>query len=108
MDNLYLKTEIKTSNRDPRLINARFTYGMVLLGLALVQQDEAEKAKAKAKKGADDGEDETGEEDTDVNIEQKVAEFTQAVAPVLLPMIDSLGDLDDDLVPTVVGSGEAT
>ena len=34
MDNLYLKTEIKPSNRDPRLINARFTYGMVLLGLA--------------------------------------------------------------------------
>ena len=109
MDNLYLKTEIKPSNRDPRLINARFTYGMVLLGLALVQQDEVEKAKTKMKKSSKDDEvEEQDEDETEENIEQKVAEFTQAVAPVLLPMIDSLGDLDDDQIPSVVGSGEAT
>jgi hypothetical protein len=38
-----------------------------------------------------------------------VAEFTQAIAPVLLPMIESLGDLDEsDTVPTYAGAGEAT
>jgi hypothetical protein len=104
MDNLYLKTEIKPANKDPRLINARFTYGMVLLGLALVQQDEAEKAKV-VKANEDD---ESEDDEAEANIEQKVADFTQAVAPVLLPMIDSLGDLDDDQVPVIAGSGEAT
>jgi hypothetical protein len=113
MDNIYLKTEMKPSNRDPRLINARFTYGMVLLGLALVQQDEAEKAKAAAKKSKVEEEEEEEEEescddDGEVNIAQKVADFTQAVAPVLLPMIESLGALDEDQVPSVAGSGEPT
>lgn len=107
MDNLYLKTEIKPAHRDPEIIRARFTYGMVLLGLALVMQDEAEKAKAKAKNS--DAEDEEERDDAaEVNIERRVAEFTQAVAPVLLPMIDSLGYLDEVPVLAIAGSGEAT
>jgi hypothetical protein len=106
MDNLYLKTEIKPAHRDPEVTRARFTYGLVLLGLALVQEHEA--AKAKAKK-ADAEEEEREEEDKgEANIERRVAEFTRAVAPVLLPMIESLGDLDEDPTPAVVGSGEAT
>jgi hypothetical protein len=103
MDNLYLKTEIKPAHRDPQVTRARFTYGLVLLGLALVQENEA--AKAKAKKA--DAEEE-GEEEGEANIQRRVAEFTRAIAPVLLPMIESLGDLDEDAVPAVVGSGEAT
>jgi hypothetical protein len=106
MDNLYLNTEIKPAHRDPKLVRARFTYGMVLLGLALVQQDEVEKAKAKEKKSED--KEEPRDDEQDVNIEQRVAEFTQAVAPVLLPMIESLGDLDEDQIPAIVGSGEGT
>jgi hypothetical protein len=106
MDNLYLKTEIKPAHRNPEVTRARFTYGLVLLGLAMVQQHEA--AKAKAKK-ADAAEEEREEEDEgEANIERRVAEFTRAVAPVLLPMIESLGDLDEDRTPDVVGSGEAT
>ena len=50
MDNLYLNTEIKPVHCEPKVVRARFTYGMVLLGLALVQQDEVEKAKIKTKK----------------------------------------------------------
>jgi hypothetical protein len=46
VDNLYLKTEMKQAKgAEPNMLKARFTYGMVLLGLALVQQDEVEKAK---------------------------------------------------------------
>ncbi|MBM3982078.1 MAG: hypothetical protein FJ304_17805 [Planctomycetes bacterium] len=102
MDNIYLNSELKPSKADPKLLRARFTYGMVLLGLALVQQDEAEKARAKK-----DGE-EAGVDEALANVECRVAEFTQAVAPVLLPMIDSLGDLNEEEVPAVVGSGDAT
>jgi hypothetical protein len=107
MDNLYLKTEIKPAASDPKLIRARFTYGMVLLGLALVQQDEFEKTQ-KGKKGGKEEEEEGDEDSTETNIEERVATFTQAVAPVLLPMIDSLGDLDDDQMPTIPNSGDAT
>jgi hypothetical protein len=83
---------------------ARFTYGVVLLGLALVQDNEGEKAKTKKV----EAEEERGEEEGETNIERRVAEFTRAIAPVLLPMIASLGDLDEETIPAIVGSGEAT
>ena len=37
------------------------------------------------------------------NIERLVAEFTRAVAPILLSMIESLGNLDGEPVPTLAG-----
>jgi hypothetical protein len=104
MDNLYLKTEMKPAQSDPEVTRARFTYGVVLLGLALVQDNEAEKAKTKKVEAEEKGEEEEGE----ANIERRVAEFTRAIAPVLLPMIASLGDLDEEAIPATVGSGEAT
>jgi hypothetical protein len=70
-----------------------------------VQENEA--AKGKAKRAAAEEEKEENDEE-EANIERRVAEFTRAVAPVLLPMIESLGDLDEDPTPAVVGSGEAT
>jgi hypothetical protein len=107
---LYLKTEVKPATRDPKLINARFTYCMVLLVLALMQQDEFEKAQKEKTRGrGHEGEgDEDGDETAETNIEERVAAFTQAVAPVLLPMIDSLGGLEDDEMPTIPNSGDAT
>ncbi len=104
MDNLYLKTEMKPTQSDPEVTRARFTYGVVLLGLALVQHNETEKAKAKKAEPEEKGEEDEGEAD----IERRVAEFTRAIAPVLLPMIASLGELDEEAIPATVGSGEAT
>ncbi|NMC20338.1 MAG: hypothetical protein GYA33_07945 [Thermogutta sp.] len=105
MDNVYLKTELKLGHRDPEVTRARFTYGLVLLGLALVQENEA--AKTKPEVADAEGEEEENE-GGEVNIERRVAEFTRAVAPVLLPMIESLGDLDDEPAPSIGGSGEPT
>ncbi len=104
MDNLYLKTEMKPAHHDPEVTRARFTYGLVLLGLALVQENEAVKAKGK-KTDAEETED---EHEGEANIERRVADFTRAVAPVLLPMIESLGDLDQEPAAAILGSGEAT
>jgi hypothetical protein len=104
MDNLYLRTEMKPAHRNPEVTRARFTYGVVLLGLALVQENEV--AKAKGKKA--DAEEMQNDEEGEANIERRVAEVTRALAPVLLPMIESLGDLEEDPIPAVVGSGEAT
>ena len=104
MDNLYLKTELKLAGEDARITKLRFKYGLVLLGLALLQQemqraketisDEEEKANNDEVKGAD--------------IEKKVEDFSRAVAPVLIPLIESLGDLEVDESYTMDASGEET
>lgn len=80
MDNKYLKTEQKGSPKiDPELLNARFKYGMVLVGLACLTHDEKR----------------DGEEDENGTIYDKIYFFTKALAPMLLPMIASLGDIKD-------------
>ena len=104
VDNLYLKTEMKPAYTDPQVTQARFTYGLVLLGLALLQQEEVDK---KAQKAAI-VEDDEGETESGGNIEERVERMGTAVAPILLPMIESLGDLDEESVATVSGAGEAT
>ena len=43
------------------------------------------------------------EDEGEANIERRVAEFTRAVAPILLSMIESLGNLDGEPVPTLAG-----
>lgn len=102
MDNIYLKSELKSGSTDPEINRARFKYGLVLLGLAILQQDLQEKKRT-------DAEDRDEEfEDRKENIEDKVDAFSKAIAPVLIPMIVSLGDLEleDGFVKET--SGEAT
>jgi hypothetical protein len=91
VDNICLKTESKSSGIDADLLQARFMYGMVLLGLGLLHQESLM---------AEDRSDDERDVPNGANIEDKVEEFTRAVAPVLLPMIDYLGslDLEDDTV----------
>ena len=44
VDNLYLKTEMKSARVDIPLLKARFIYGMVLVGLGMLQQDTADQS----------------------------------------------------------------
>ena len=62
-----------------------------------------EAQKQKSGEASENGEDETGP-----NIEKRVEEFTKAVAPVLLPMINSLGSLDVEPAMASSTAGEAT
>ncbi len=82
IDNIYLKTEQKTNNEDPDLISAKFIYALVLLGLSILNN------KIHIKNDDDENEDETTED----NIE----EFSIAVAPVILPIINELGGLESE------------
>jgi len=102
-DNIYLKSEMKPKYQDSEVVSARFVYGMVLIGLALLQEDkQAEKLTSKAEtNGHERG-------DGIVPIEDRVEVFSRAVSPVLLPMIDYLGALDFKEEATVSTSGEAT
>jgi len=98
VDNLYLKTEMKPAKAEVGLLKARFTYGMVLIGLGLLQQDMADQS------------DQEEEEDNDrvEDIEERVERVTRALAPIMLPMIDSLGTLNEEDVGPNTASGEDT
>jgi hypothetical protein len=102
MDNLFLKSELKTGGDEIEMIRARWRYGLVLIGLALLHDENQEK-KTRA-----DAEEPSQEEETGESIESRVERFTRAIAPVLLPMIDSLGALELEEALGAVASGEAT
>lgn len=103
VDNIYLKSEMKPKNQDSEVVSARFVYGMVLLGLALLQEEkQAEELISKAEANGH-------ERDNDnTPVEDRVEVFSKAVSPVLLPMIDYLGALNLDDEATVNTSGEVT
>jgi len=83
MDNVYLQTEIKGSAKiDPKLLEARFEYGMVLLGISLLDFEE--------KRKKDDG---LVQKNDEMSIYDRISFFTKAISPTLLPMISSLGQL---------------
>ena len=87
MDNIHLLTEKKANSKiESKLLDARYKYGMVLIGIALLKDykdslndDQVEK----------DGYDE-------VSVYDKIAYITKVVSPILLPMISGLGDLQEE------------
>ncbi len=81
VDNRFLRLTQKESSDDPKLLEARFTYGLVLLGLSMLQPPSAPR-------GSDD---EAGDQSDDV--ETTIARSSTAIAPVLLPMIEAMGAL---------------
>lgn len=110
MDNVFLKTELKSTKNDIELIQKRWQYALVLVGLALLHEDRQQRKANHDGNGSigangprDDAEDGNSE-----TIEDKVAKVSTALAPVLLPMIDSLGSLDVEMTETANSSAEAT
>ncbi len=82
LDNVFLKTEIKGNTKiDPRLLEARFKYGMVLLGISLLNYFEKNKS---------------DEYTNGVSIYDEIFLVSKAISPILLPMISSLGNLELD------------
>jgi hypothetical protein len=101
MDNLFLKSELKVAGDEVDMIRARWKYGLVLMGIALLHDDLQAKKRKNEKELAD--EEESGE-----NIEKRVDAFTRAIAPVLLPMISSLGALELENALQASASAETT
>ncbi len=104
MDNVYLNTELKSGAQESELTRARWRYGLVLLGLAILHQH-AQTSKAASKNGTSRAI-EHGE-DNNSNVDTKIEDFGRAVAPFLLPIINSLGTLDTESTLAVDDSGEA-
>jgi len=83
MDNSCLKTEMKgITKTEPMILEARYRYGMVLLGISILDFEENRtKNKKKSSESNDNG----------ISIYDQISLFTEAVSPTLLPMIASLG-----------------
>lgn len=76
-DNIFLKTEQKGRSTHPSLLENQFVYGMVLLVMGLLHEEEKHSGE-----GA---------------IEDRVEWFSRAVAPMLVPVIRELGSLESDI-----------
>lgn len=88
MHNVHLLTEQKSNgNVDSKLLNARYKYGMVLIGIALLKEH-------------NDGIDKSREESNSqhIDIYKHIKFTTKVMSPILLPMIGSLGSLQLDEV----------
>ncbi len=103
MDNIYLKTEMKSSKIAPELLKARFKFAMALIGMALIRGDAmSDKLKTDDESGGQNANDGT------LNLDERVFQISAAVAPIILPMIESLGALNEEqfTVGSQVGDDE--
>ena len=83
MDNSFLLTQMKSDGKtDASILKARYKFGMVLLGISLINYEKEY----------------TNEEDDDVtfSVAERISHLTEAISPTLLPMIASLGDSELD------------
>ncbi len=97
MDNVSLKTEMKYAKQDSRLLSAKFKYGNVLLGLAILHDAEGNgglHANADQEK-SDTEAAERESERNGVSVQDVIRRVTDAVAPVLVPIIDQLSGLSE-------------
>ena len=75
-ENIYLQKEMERAKGTEDLLREQFKIGLVLVGLALIH--------------------EAGDEADGQDIAERVAYSTRAMAMMLIPMINFLGDLDPD------------
>ena len=86
VDNIHLKTEQKYSKNSNVFLENQYISAMVLIGLALLQED---------KEKQNNAEDES-QDTRDRDIFQEIAETTKNLSMVLLPMINGLGNLSKE------------
>ena len=80
-DNKYLLHSYKQRGADPAVLEKQFVYGLVLVGLALLQ-DHHQRAKTRNAE--------------DIDISEQVRRTTTALGPILLPMLQAIGSLSEE------------
>jgi len=76
VDNWHLKTEQKGKTKtDPRILEARYMYGHVIIALALITDHKEDEEQA-------------------TTIEELVKKVSRAISPFILPMVEELGSLE--------------
>jgi hypothetical protein len=103
VENLYLAHEQKAGGEPAELLEAKFVYGNVLIGLALIQ-DRVQREKAAKKSVA--SESSNGDENVSESVEEQVQRTTRALGPFIIPMINRLGALSAEEVATFGQAGD--
>ncbi len=99
VDNIFVRTEMKGKADEVRLVKARFVYGNVLVGLALLHDFKVQRAEVSQGDGS------AGEEGP--SVVQMIRSVSMSLSPFLVPMIDSLGSLSDDQISGLAQLGDA-
>ncbi len=89
-DNKALKNELAFTKLPADAVKKQFEIGVVLIAMALIHDEKQHKAALRKPSDSLEKEDDEG------TIENRVALLTRAIAPVLIPMIQSLGDLAEE------------
>jgi hypothetical protein len=90
--NKALQNELNATKLPAAVVKKQFEIGVVLVGMAMIHDDK----QRKPKKAASDGEQSENGKPEDSLVLAQASQFTRAIAPVILPMIQSLGDLADE------------
>jgi hypothetical protein len=100
MDNVYLEAQLKAKPKEATSAKQRYKLGMTLVALSILHQEQVRKKDARKSEDMPDG---------TVEPPDRVAQVTSALAPFLLPMIESVGTLEelDDDEPLSESAGEA-
>jgi hypothetical protein len=99
-DNVHLQTFMKANPKLASGIKLRFKVGMTIVALALLHQEQLRRRDVSR-------EDLPDMPDDKVDIRDRVAQVTSALAPFLLPMIESVSELDEDVEYLSESAGEA-
>jgi hypothetical protein len=99
VDNLYLQTDIKQSGGDPAIVEAKFIYGNVLIGLALIHdQLRLDSSRKKSE--------ELSNVENEPSIVTRIENVTRALSPFLVPMVEYLGGLESEEVSQLSQAGD--
>jgi len=98
VDNICLRTDMKDGAGDAAITEAKFVYGTVLVGLALIH----DRKRIEAARARLDGEQPEDEQP----ISRRIEEVTRALAPFLVPMVNYLGGLDAEEVSQLSQTGD--
>jgi hypothetical protein len=86
IDNIHLLSEMKqVGARNPQVLQAKYKFGQVLVGLALLNYKSASE----------------GEEEDEGNVYDLIQKTSSALSPIIIPMIESLSSIDGDKLATI-------
>ena len=100
MNNVFIDQAVKEKPRRVHEIRDRYKFGMTLIAFAVIRHD------LEARKQEQPAEDKQ-EEDQRRDVREMVAEVTSAIAPFLLPLVDSLSRITGMAEPLSATAGEA-
>jgi hypothetical protein len=96
VDNIFLRTDMKSADGDVALRQTKFLWGNVLVGLALIHDDKQSRENTEEK----------NDESESRNVFARIEQTTRALSPFLIPMIDYLGALNEEDIGKLAQRGD--